>query len=172
MTTDGLRGLCAFIALAAAVTMMSVGPAAANDAYARKLDACRKAATADLAMTDFKCDWRAVTRGAPGAAFTGRYTFAERGYAGEMTVLEGGGPNALVAVSTVTNDRGAHTCTAGFEGQREDDVLVLRETSDDACVVRIQSTRRVNVVEVTATEACRNFCGMRGMFEGRWRLRK
>ena len=123
-------------------------------------------------MTDFKCDWRAVTRGAPGAAFTGRYSFAERGYAGEMTVLEGGGPNALVAISTVTDDRGAHTCTAGFEGVREADVLVLREASDNTCVVRIQSTRRVNVVQVTATEACRNFCGMRGVFEGRWRLRK
>ena len=147
-------------------------PGFADTAYDRKLAACRKAAEVEPDLIDFKCDWRVVTRGAAGAAFTGRYVFAARGYVGEMTVLEGGGPDVLVAIQTVTNDRGAHTCQVGLIGKRDDDVLILGETSTPACVVRIASTRRLNTVTVTATEACRDMCGMRGVFEGPWRLRR
>jgi len=144
-----------------------------DGAYAAKLAACRTAAEKADGATDFKCDWKAIVAGAPGAALTGRYTIIEKGLAGEMTVIEGGGGPALVAIVTATKDRNAHTCSLDVKGERNaSDVLVLKSAETPACIVRIKSSKQRNVVEVTGSEDCRDFCGMRAGFDGRYRLRK
>lgn len=160
-------------ALLSAVLLVGQGveAAAADSAAQAKLAACRKAAMADDASTSFKCDWKAVVAGAPGAALTGRFRIVEKGLSGEMTILEGGDP-VLVAISTATKDRNAHTCALDLRGSRDGDQLVLKEASEDECVVRIKSSKKPNVVQVESTEACRNFCGMRGGFEGLYRLNR
>jgi hypothetical protein len=145
----------------------------ADGSYAAKLAACRAAAEKADGATDFKCDWKAIVAGAPGAALTGRYTIIEKGLAGEMTVIEGGGGPALVAIATVTKDRNAHTCSLDVTGERDaSDVLVLKSKETPACIVRIKSSRQRNVVEVTGSDDCRDFCGMRAGFDGKYRLRK
>jgi len=139
---------------------------------ADKLAACRKAALENEGATDFACDWKAVVAGAPGAALTGRFTYLRKGMAGEMTILEGGGEEALIAIETVSNDRNAHTCSAGLRARRVGDALVAEPEDTDGCVVTVKSGKTVNVVNVTATGACQYYCGMRAILDGPYRLKK
>ncbi|MFZ4807747.1 MAG: hypothetical protein ACOYLQ_10855 [Hyphomicrobiaceae bacterium] len=163
-------------ATALLVLALLVGPAAAQSpsggSSADKLAACRKAALENEGSTDFKCDWKTVVAGAPGAALTGRFTYLAKGMAGEMTILEGGGEDALIAIETVTKDRNAHTCSAGLRARRAGDALVAKPEDAQGCVVTVKSSKTVNVVDVTATEACQFYCGMRAVLDGRYRLKK
>ena len=152
--------------------VLAYSPSFAGDAYPDALAKCRKNAEAAQDVTDFKCDWKTVVRGAPGSALTGKFRYREKGLTGTMTVLEGDGP-VLVSVLTVSKDPNAHTCSAGFQGTRNDnDELVVKPGAgdDSGCEVRIKSVPGNNIVSVTANDQCSTFCGMRAIFAGKWQL--
>lgn len=146
-----------------------VGAAIAGPGYETALEACRVAAEAAEFPGEFKCDWKTVTRGAPGGALTGKYKSAEEGLEGSMTVLEL--PEGRVLVSAETVGGGDHTCSLGIEGKREDDAIVLKPDDVEGCLIRIRSGTKPNIVEVDSNEDCRSYyCGMRADFAGKWKL--
>lgn len=149
------------------------GSANAGDPYHDALAACRKAAELSEIPTEFKCNWKKVVAGAPGSALTGKFKYREHGLAGEMTILEGGDGPVLAAVSTVTNDQNAATCSGDLSGTRNDgDELVLKPIDEESsgCEVRIKSIPGPSLVELTATDECSLFCGVRAGFAGKWQL--
>lgn len=153
-----------------AVAWMPVGPALSADAYQKALQACWAAAEAAEIPTDFKCDWKTVTRGAPGGALTGKYTFKEQGLTGDMTIVESPGKPAVVGIETVSNDPNAHNCTAAFDALREGDELTAKPEDSEGCEITIKSGSKPNIVEVMTNDACSYYCGMRATIAGKWKL--
>lgn len=134
------------------------------------LDACKTAArqAEDYDPTNFKCDWRSVIQAAPGGALTGRFAYQLKGYTGGMTILDGGGGPALIAIHTV-NQRNADSCTLQLEATRDDtDALIGHSKAVPGCSVRVRSTRR-NIVEIDTT-SCQKACGPEGVIDGTYWL--
>jgi hypothetical protein len=156
------------IAVLAATTLLAAA-ASAQD-YQKVLDACRAAFQVAEGAPDgtrYRCNWRALVRGAAGASLSGRYAIKQRGLTGSMTIIDGGGP-AQVAISTV-DKASTHTCTLTATATRgADDALIATSPTDAECTIRMVSTTR-NIVSVTPSN-CQSFCGVRGSFAGNWRL--
>lgn len=141
----------------------TVGPSALD----RCVAAADKARTS--APTEFKCDWRAVLKTAPGAALSGRYGKVGRTPSGTLTVLERGNGPALIGVMT-TAARTGRTCVVAVEALREpSDLLVARPTAAPGCVISVRSTR-LNIVRVSTTAACQFYCGVGVGFDGDYKL--
>lgn len=161
-------------ALAATALAMAASSAAAQSSYERALAACRLAASAASTAADptaFKCDWRTVLRGAPGASLTGRYQPRAGGITGALTIVDLAGGKSQIAASTV-HKASANTCTVVASGSRgNDDVLVATAPDAPGCSIRIVSTRTPNVVRVTSSN-CSGLCGVRASFDGEWRLQR
>ena len=155
-------------AAAASFGVVVCSIAAAQAPATGALAACRAAAAdAEPDPTAFKCDWKTVVRGAPGAALTGRFALIQKGVSGTMTILEGGG-QAMIAISTVEK-RSLQTCMVKVEATRgSDDALKATPAEASGCTIRIKSNGR-NTVEV-ASEGCQFYCGARIGFDGTYRL--
>ena len=137
------------------------------------LEACQAAAVDAKTPTDFPCDWKKAIAMAPGFSLTGKYKYAEKGASGEMTIVETGLEPAQIGILTVTKSRNNPTCTVGLGASRDDqDRLTATMDEPKGCVVRIVSVPGPNIVKVTATPACNDFCGMGASFEGKWQLEK
>lgn len=162
----GLIAAAALVAVSAASHMATAG-----DPYLDAMAACQEAAAKSEDPTDFECDWKKVVTGAPGSALTGRFKFREPGMSGVMTILEPGFEPAQIGISTVTESENTPTCTAAFGASRNDnDELAATMDDPSGCEVRIVSILGDNLVKVTSTDACRDFCGNGAAFDGEWQL--
>lgn len=145
--------------------------AQAGATYPTALAACEaNAKKAKDSPTSYACDWRAVVKGAPGFALTGRYQARDKNFSGTLTVIESGLGLALVGIETVfkTSKR---QCTVQATGMRgADDVLTVKPLAGSACTIRLISSGP-NIVTLKA-DKCQDQCGMGATFEGRFRLKQ
>jgi len=133
--------------------------------------ACQAAAEKATDPTDFACNWKKAIAESPGFSLTGKYKMVDKDMSGEMTILETGLEPAQIGISTVAKTPNSPTCSAGL-GASRDDKERLTATMDEpkGCVVRIVSVPGPNIVKVTATKDCNEFCGTGATFEGKWQL--
>jgi hypothetical protein len=155
-------------AIIALLLLVGTAGSVAAQPYPKVLEACRAAAkAAEPGSTDYRCNWRALVRGAPGAALSGKYALRRAGYTGTMAIIDGGG-SIEVAISSV-HASSTHTCSLTATATRgADDALVATTGDAPNCRIRIVSTSR-NVVRVTPTD-CSDLCGVRAVFDGNYRL--
>jgi hypothetical protein len=133
--------------------------------------ACQAAAEQATDPTDFACNWKKAIAESPGFSLTGKFKMIEKNMSGEMTILETGLEPAQIGIATVAKTPNSPTCSAGLGASRDDkDQLTATMDEPKGCVVRIVSVPGPNIVKVTATKACDEFCGMGASFEGRWQL--
>ncbi len=159
----------------AAPQSVATAPARAGKPPASKpltaMAACQAAAEQATDPTDFACNWKKAIAESPGFSLTGKYKMVEKNMSGVMTILETGLEPAQIGIATVAKTPNTPTCSVGL-GASRDDKDQLTATVDDpkGCVVRVVSVPGPNIVKVTATKACNDFCGMGASFEGKWQL--
>lgn len=112
---------CLRLAALVACACAGASTAVADSSPADLLDSCRVAARdAGDDPTKFPCNWRSVLRAAAGGAPTGKFSLQQKGAVGTLTILEGGGGPALIALQTTARNSG-NTCTVKTTAQRGGD---------------------------------------------------
>lgn len=163
--------MTARLRLVALVACVCAGASAsrADTSPAHMLDSCRAAARdAGADPTRFPCNWRSVVRGAAGGALTGKFAIRRKDDVGTLTILEGGGGPALIALQTTARNSG-NTCTVKTIAQRGgDDALTSKPMEAADCTIRIVSSG-LNRVRVTS-KGCQYFCGLNVSFDGTYKL--
>ena len=163
--TSSARGFLTALLCSAAV------PVVAADRYRAALEACQQAASSSDDPTGFKCDWKTVLKGAPGSSLSGQYTYREKGFSGEMTILDPVDEPAQIGIFTVAKNQNGSTCSGGFGASRgENDDLVATMDDPENCEIHIVSVPGPAILKVTASEACNAFCGVSATFAGEWQL--
>ncbi len=102
---------------------------------------------------------------------TGSFSYAEKGLAGDMTLVEFPGKRASGYIATV-NTSTTHSCTVDMAGLTVDGQTLTwndpEESDGQHCRVDITIGPGGAVV---AANTCRSWCGMSGTFEGRYKRR-
>lgn len=158
------------LGLVAAFLCCAAAPAVAAD-YREALEACQQASEKAEDPTDFECDWKTVLEGAPGSTLSGKFEYREKGFSGQMTIIDPVGEPGQIGFMTAAENENASTCSGSFGASRNDnDELVATMDEPEGCEVRVVSVPGPAIVKVTASESCSSFCGMGAAFDGTWQL--
>ena len=121
-------------------------------------------------IVDLVGTWRAFGNG-KGSPITGRYTYRQKGLAGEMFLAELPGGATFVAVDTANTGNNPHTCTLSERvKERRGDLIEYRDAGvSKTCAIQIEVKGNAAVMRESPKDCfdlARHWCGVRGHMLG------
>lgn len=96
------------------------------------------------------------------------YTYAEEGYAGNMTLYDWNRDDGIISTEIETSDNQfGNTCELEIHCKNKGSMLICRDSEDQDEMILIQDKGN-DTMEVSGTISTYNFCGIRGNFFGKY----
>ena len=117
--------------------------------------------------------WRELNGAAMGSPITGRYTYRQKGFFGEMFLAELPSGGAFVMVDTANTGDNPHTCSLSERlKDRRGDIIEYRDTEvSKTCAIQIEvkgNTAVIREIPKDCFDLARHWCGARGYMLGNY----